>query len=270
MPYTGGLANAAEHLQSTWYHRMDWIPQDYKIYANSVLDEDTGRKLEYRHLIKHPKFKAVWTKSGANEFGRLFQGIGKNTDGTQRVSGTDTCHWIHKHQIPATKKVTYARICCDVRPEKAEQERTRITAGGDQLEYDGDVSTKTAGLETAKILFNSIISTPGARFMTMDISNMYLNTPLKDFQYMRFHIDIIPEEVITEYSLRDKVDNAGWLYCEIRKAIYGLKESGLLANIQLRKVLAARGYFPCAFTQGLFKHVTRPINFSLVVDDFGV
>jgi len=75
----GGFANAAEHLQSTWYHQNDWIPQEYKIYANSVLDKETG----HQHLIKHPKFKDVWTKSGANEFGRLFQGKGKNADGTQ-------------------------------------------------------------------------------------------------------------------------------------------------------------------------------------------
>ena len=59
---------------------------------------------------------------------------------------------------------------------------------------------------------------------------MYLNTPLKDFQYMCFHIDLIPEEVIDEYKLRDRVDKDGWLYCEIRMAIYGLKESGKLAN----------------------------------------
>ena len=45
--------------------------------------------------------------------------------------------------------------------------------------------------------------------MTIDISNMYLNTPLKDFQYMRFHIDLIPEEVIDEYNLRDRVDKDG-------------------------------------------------------------
>jgi len=53
-------------------------------------------------------------------------------------------------------------------------------------------------------------------------------------------------------------------------AIYGLKESGKLANEQLQKVLAKRGYYPCAFTQGLYKHESCPISFSLVVDDFGV
>ena len=61
---------------------------------------------------------------------------------------------------------------------------------------------------------------------------------------MRFHIDLIMEEVIEEYNLRDKVDKDGWLYCKIGKAIYGLKESGKLANVQLQKVLAKRGYYP--------------------------
>ena len=162
-------------------------------------------------------------ESGANESGRLFQ----NADETQQVKGTDTCHWIHKQQIPANKKATYARICCDICPEKAEKERTRITTCRNQLEYKGDASTKTAGLDTAKILFNSIISMPGAKLMTMDISNMYLNMPLKDFQYRRFHIDLIPEEVIEEYNIRDKVDrtnNMGGYTVKFERPFTGLKE----------------------------------------------
>jgi len=87
---------------------------------------------------------------------------------------------------------------------------------------------------------------------------------------MRFHIDLIPEEVINKCNLRDKVDKYGWLYCEIRNAIYGLKESGKLANVQLQKVIVKRGYYPCAFTQGLYKHVPCPIMFPLEVDNFGV
>ena len=152
-----------------------------------------------------------------------FQGIGKNKDGTQRVKGTNTCFWITRDKVPVHKKVTYARIVTDIRPEKDEPNRTRITAGGDRLDYLGDVSTKTAGLETTKIVLNSVVSTPDAKFMTIDISNMYLNTPLADYKYMRFHIDLIPQEVIDEYNLRNKVDPNGWLYCEIRRAIYGLK-----------------------------------------------
>ena len=69
--------------------------------------------------------------------------------------------------------------------------RTEITAGGDQLEFPGDTSTGAVRLETAKMVFNSVVGTPDAEFMTIDISNMYLNTPLTDYQYMRFNIKMV-------------------------------------------------------------------------------
>lgn len=146
----------------------------------------------------------------------------------------------------------------------------RITVGSDHLDYYSDVSTETAGLTTAKILFNSVVSTPHAKFMTIDITNMYLNTSLTDFQYMCFHIDAIPQEVVNTYNLGTLAEADGWVYCKIGKAVYGLKESGKLANIQLQKVLSLAGYRPCALTQGLYKHDTRAIVFSFVVDDFDV
>ena len=66
---------------------------------------------------------------------------------------------------------------CTVRPEKAEPNRTRLVVGGDRINYPGEVGTPTAEMLVAKLLFNSTISTKGARFMTMDISNFYLMTP---------------------------------------------------------------------------------------------
>jgi hypothetical protein len=45
-------------------------------YAAPVLDVDTGKLLEYRALLKHPKFKEAWSISASNEFGRLAQGVG--------------------------------------------------------------------------------------------------------------------------------------------------------------------------------------------------
>jgi hypothetical protein len=50
----------------------------------------------------------------------------------------------------------------------------------------------------------------------------------------------------------------------------GLKESGFIANQELKVVLAKQGYVPSKFTPGLFTHKTRKIAFSLVVDVFGV
>ena len=83
----------------------------------------------------------------------------------------------------------------DKRLEKEEVNRTRITAGGDRLEFQGDTSTETAvELETAKMVFNSVMSTPDAKFMTVDISNMYLNTQLNKYQYMQFNLKMISQK----------------------------------------------------------------------------
>ena len=56
----------------------------------------------------------------------------------------------------------------------------------------------TAEMLVAKLLFNSVISTHGARFMTMDIANLYLMTPLKLPEYVKIKLRDIPEEIIME------------------------------------------------------------------------
>jgi hypothetical protein len=68
---------------------------------------------------------------------------------------------------------------CIIRAEKLDDpNRMRFTIGGDQINYPGEVGTPTAEMLVAKLLFNSIISTPNAKFMTIDISNFYLMMPL--------------------------------------------------------------------------------------------
>ncbi len=59
-----------------------------------------------------------------------------------------------------------------------------MVAGGDRLHYPGNAGTPTANLLIIKILINSIISTAGAKFMTMDIKDFYLNPPMARYEYM--------------------------------------------------------------------------------------
>jgi len=47
-------------------------------------------------------------------------------------------------------------------PRESHPHQVRWTVGGDQITYNGDVSTKTANLIMAKLLFNSVVSTPNA------------------------------------------------------------------------------------------------------------
>jgi hypothetical protein len=106
--------------------------------------------------------------------------------------------------------------------------------------------------------------------MTIDISNFYLNTPLKRPEYIRVKLTDIPDEIIHEYRLKKVVDNKGFVYLEVTKGMYGLPQAGLLANELLEKRLNKHGYYQSKLVPGLWKHKTRPIMFTLVVDDFGV
>ena len=164
---------------------------------------------------------------------------------------------------------TYARTVCEHRPQKTEQDRTRITVGGNLINYPGDVSTRTADLTTTKILLNAVVSDDNSEFMTMDIRNYYLGTPLPRYEYMRFRLEMIPMEIRIQYNL-DAIAVNGWVYVEIRKGMYGLPQAGILANQLLKTRLAPHGYYECKHTPGLWRHKWRPITFVLVVDDFGV
>ena len=85
---------------------------------------------------------------------------------------------------------------------------------------------------------------------------------------MQLHISIIPDEIIAQYQLLDIVTADGWVYIEMGKGIYGLKQAGSLTNKQLTKQLEPAGYIPTPHTPGLWTHQTRNIKFSLVVNNF--
>jgi hypothetical protein len=107
-----------------------------------------------------------------------------------------------KNKIPPGRIAAYARFVCTFRPVKAEQNRTRLTVGGNLItDYTGETSTDTAGLELIKLHWLSVLSTKNAKYMTMDIGNFYLNTPLGRYEYMRINITDIPQEVIDENKL---------------------------------------------------------------------
>jgi hypothetical protein len=76
--------------------------------------------------------------------------------------------------------------------------------------------------------------------MMMDIKNYYLGTPLSRFEYMKMLISRFPEEIIHKCNLNTLAID-GWVYIEIRKGMYVLKQSGLLANQLLKTSMAPFG-----------------------------
>jgi hypothetical protein len=86
---------------------------------------------------------------------------------------------------------------------------------------------------------------------------------------MKMLLSRFPEEIVQKYKLHALAVD-GWVYIKIRKGMYRLKQAGLLANQLLQIRLAPFGYNPARHTPGLWLHSTRPISFTLVVDDFAV
>jgi hypothetical protein len=144
-----------------------------------------------------------------------------------------------------------------------------MTVGGDRIEYPGEVATKTADLIVTKAILNSVCSNKAALYMNMDIKNFYMGAPLQRYEYVRIPVSMVHNKIMDEYNLHALVHN-GHLCVEVRKGMYGLPQAGLIANVLLAKRLAKHGYIPVPHTHGLWTHKWRPINFSLVVDDFGV
>jgi hypothetical protein len=54
---------------------------------------------------------------------------------------------------------------------------------------------------------------------------------------MRLPINVIPPEIIVQYTLLPLVHN-GYVYMEVQKGMYGLPQAGILANKNLTKHLA--------------------------------
>jgi hypothetical protein len=161
------------------------------------------------------------------------------------------------NDMPAGQKATYLQLVVADRPNKENPWRVHFTVGGNQVDYPGEVSTQTADITTAKILLNSVISTPGACFCAFDIKDFYLNTPMERYEYMRIPLHQIPPAIYKQYNLQE-VKHNGFVLVEIRKGMYGLPQAGILANQKLLPHLANNGYHPCPNTHGLSKHATRP------------
>jgi hypothetical protein len=234
---------------------------EYALHGNAF-NPDTGKLAEYKELSQCSD-GPYWIESECEEIGRLFQGY-------KHIQGTNTCIFIHKHDIPRNKRPTYLRIVAAHRPEKDNPFRIRWTCGGDRIVYEFDASTKTADLSTAKCLFNSVLSTPGGRFATTDLKDFFLGTPLVDFEYMRIPRHTVPDVIMNLYNLWTMVEKDGYLYVRIERGMYGLPHAGRIANDALIAHLAPYGYAPCLLTPGLWRHNIDDITFTLVVDDFGI
>ena len=97
-----------------------------------------------------------------------------------------------------------------------------------------ETTTRTADLTTCKLHMNGVVSTPGAIFAGVDVKDFYLNMQLKKKRYGKIREKYILEETIKKHQLEQYIEDYGWFHFEIGKGMYGIPESGRLANDLLR------------------------------------
>jgi hypothetical protein len=219
-------ANKANHIETQPF--LHWLSNNTQLelppQANKTVNPNTGQLAEYREL-RESSDGAAWERSCAMEFGRLAQGFPPD-----QPTGMDTLEFITYDSIPKDRRkdITYLRLVTADRPHKIESKRVRATAGGDRINYPFDVSTRTAELQTSKILINSTISTPGARFMTLDISNFFLTTKeMKRPKFIRIKLDVIPDSFIKQYNL-EAIAHNGHVYAQFYGGMHGPSNNWIL------------------------------------------
>jgi hypothetical protein len=257
---------------------VEWLPREPEPTAAAILSSvprDPAREPNQTLDGKQLNFKratfidpALWLDCDIEEYIRLFD--------------SDTLVPVFYNQIPDSERGNIAYYNQQVK-EKVRiidgkefiESRVRGTFGGNVFKFLGPVSANTAAYSSVKLLFNSILSdrrskrNRNIKFVSIDLVDHYLATPLTTPAYMKIPVKHIPQSIIDKYNLM-QFEHRGFFYFRVMKAMYGHPAAGRLANELLVSTLNAGGYTEDPYTPCLFHHSSRPTKFTLVVDDLGV
>jgi hypothetical protein len=185
-------ANTKFTLQCLVKHVKKGLPVMFEHFASPVVHPITGVTISsYKKMMNNSATAEVWQTAFGKEFGGVAQG-----DNKMGQKGTNAI-LVMKHNkiaqmVRAGKKITFAHPVVDHRLQKEDPNRIGITAMGNLVSYEGELSVCTADINMAKIHWNSVISTKGAKYMCLDIYFFYLTAALKYFEYMKIPLALFP------------------------------------------------------------------------------
>ena len=129
--------------------------------------------------------------------------------------------------------VIYVRILADYCTQKIPHQSINHS-WGNIIEYLKELTTRTMDLITVKIVWNRVLGSTDAKYMYIDIKNIYLATPMDRFEYMKIPVKLIQQKFMDAWNLHDKIRN-GFIYIHIKQRMYDLLQAGILANKLLCK-----------------------------------
>ncbi len=210
------------------------LPTMFEHFASPMVHPIMGETIpNYKKLMNNPAMAEIWQMAFGKDFGGMAQGDNKTGQ-----KGTNTMFVMTHNEINQAVAAgfffTYMNPVVDYRPQKEDPYRIRITAGGNLINYESNASIRMADLDTAQIHWNSVVSTPLARYMCLNIKNFYLRVALEYFEYSRMPLSLFPAWIIEQYGMEKHALN-GYIHLEMRQAVWGLPQAGILANKCLQK-----------------------------------
>ena len=153
-------------------HEIDPVVHRFEHYANPMVHPVTGETISsYKKLMNDPATAEVWQTAFGKDFGGMAQGDNKTGQ-----KGTDAMfvmrHKDIKHALRVGEKITYCNLVVDHHPQKEDPNRIQLTAGGNLIHCNEELLVPTAGLETAKLHWNSAVSTAIAKYICIDLKKI--------------------------------------------------------------------------------------------------
>ncbi len=163
------------------------LPTMFEHFASPMVHPIMGETISsYKKLMNNPAMAEIWQTAFSKDFGGMAQG--DNKMGQKGTNATFIMtHDKIKQAVAAGIFFTYMNPVVDYRAQKEDPYRIRIMAGGNLINYELNASVRTADLDMAKIHWNSVVSTPLARYMCLNIKNFYLTAALEYFEYSQSH-----------------------------------------------------------------------------------
>jgi hypothetical protein len=142
---------------------------NFKHFTNPMVHPVMGKTiLINKQLMNNPAMAEVWQMVFGKDFGGMAQGDNKTRYKETSVLFVMTHNQI-AHALAAKILFNFVKPIVDYRPQKDDPNQICITAMGNLINYNGELSAQTADINTAKLHLNSIVGMPHAKYMRPDI-----------------------------------------------------------------------------------------------------
>jgi hypothetical protein len=151
---------------------------NFEDYANPMVHPVTRKTISSYHKLMNDLATAeIWQTAFQKDFGGMAQGDNKTRQKETNAMFVMT-HDEIAHAYCEKKFFTFTNPEVDYRPQKDDPNCIHINVMGNLTTYDGKLSVRMVDINTEKLHWSSVMSTPNAKYMCLDIKKIISPLPL--------------------------------------------------------------------------------------------